>query len=116
MAKSSYWAQNIPGEKVERFINHSLCYGVYEQKAQIGFARIVTDYTTFAYLMDIFIIESYRGQGLAKWLMECIFAHPELQGLRKWMLATRDAHTLYAKYGFKPVENPEKLMEYSPKT
>jgi GNAT superfamily N-acetyltransferase len=100
LSKESYWAMNIPGEVVEKSISNSLCFGLYENDKQIGFARLVTDKSTFAYLADVFILEAYRGRGLAKWLMEIIQAHPELQGLRRWMLATRDAHGLYEKLGW----------------
>ena len=108
---TSYWAAGIPFEVVERSIEHSLCFGVYHKDRQVGFARVITDYTTFAYLADVFVIEEYRGQGLAKWLVEVIVAHPKLQGLRRWMLATRDAHTLYGKVGFVEVKAPERWME-----
>ena len=108
---TSYWAANIPLETVRQSIEHSLSFGVYRGDRQVGFARIITDYTTFAYLADVFIIESERGQGLAKWLVEVIVAHPQLQGLRRWMLATRDAHTLYSKVGFVEVKAPELWME-----
>ena len=94
LSKESYWARNIPGDIVERSISNSLCFGLYEKDKQIGFARVVTDKATFAYLADVFIIENHRGKGLSKWLMEVILAHPALQGLRRIMLATRDAHGL----------------------
>jgi GNAT superfamily N-acetyltransferase len=100
LSKESYWAMNIPGEVVEKSISNSLCFGLYENDKQIGFARLVTDKATFAYLADVFILEAYRGRGLAKWLMEIIQAHPELQGLRRWMLGTRDAHGLYERLGW----------------
>lgn len=107
----SYWAKGIPRETVEKSIWNSLCFGLFAGNAQIGFARVISDYTTFAYLADVFVTPEYRGQGLAKWLMECIMAHPELRGLRRWLLITRDAHGLYAKSGFKPFAHPERLME-----
>ena len=107
----SYWAEGIPRATVEKSIRNSLCFGLFCRAAQIGFARVVSDYTTFAYLADVFVLPEYRGQGLAKWLMECIMSHPELQGLRRWLLVTRDAHGLYAKFGFKPLAHPERLME-----
>ncbi len=110
---TSYWAENIPRQVVERAIEHSLCFGVYEGDKQVGFARVVSDYATFAYIADVFILESYRGKGLSKWLMERIMAHPDLQGLRRCLLATRDAHELYRKYGFEGVRNPERFMEIS---
>lgn len=100
LSEESYWALNIPREVVERSISNSLCFGLYEKNKQTGFARLVTDRATFAYLADVFILEEYRGKGLAKWLMEVIQAHPELQGLRRWMLGTRDAHSLYEQFGW----------------
>ena len=106
----SYWAENIPVEIVQRSIEGSVCFGVYEGENQIGFARVITDMATFAYLADVFIDEKYRGLGLSKWLMETIMAHPNLQGFRNWQLATRDAHGLYAKFGFKQLDNPERIM------
>jgi N-acetylglutamate synthase-like GNAT family acetyltransferase len=107
----SYWAEGIPRETVERSIAKSLCFGVYEGERQVGFARVITDYATFAYLADVFIVESHRARGLSKFLMECIVKHPELQGLRRWMLATRDAHDLYAKFGFQPIAKADRFME-----
>jgi GNAT superfamily N-acetyltransferase len=107
----SYWAKGIPREIVRRSIANSLCFGVYKEEQQIGFARIISDYATFAYLADVFILEPFRGQGLSKWLMEMIVSHPQLQGLRKWMLGTRDAHELYRKFGFESIKSPEALME-----
>jgi GNAT superfamily N-acetyltransferase len=108
---NSYWATGIPREVVERSIANSLCFGVYEADKQVGFARVITDYATFAYLADVFIIESHRGRGMSKFLMECIVKHPELQGLRRWTLATRDAHDLYARFGFRPLSKPDRFME-----
>jgi GNAT superfamily N-acetyltransferase len=108
---TSYWAAGIPADVVKRSIEHSLPFGVYHGDRQVGFARVITDYATFAYLADVFVIEEDRGQGLAKWLVEVIVAHPELQGLRRWMLATRDAHTLYSKVGFVQITSPEGWME-----
>lgn len=107
----SYWARGRPRSVVEKSIRHSFCFGLFEGAAQIGFARVVTDYATFAYLADVFVLESHHGLGLGKWLMECVMAHPELQGLRKWSLATRDAHGLYARHGFTPLSRPEDHME-----
>ena len=106
----SYWAENIPLETVQRSIDHSMCFGVYEAGKQIGFARVITDRATFGYLADVFIAEQYRGRGLSKWLMQTILAHPELQGFRTWQLATRDAHGLYAQFGFAVPENPQRIM------
>lgn len=100
LSKESYWARNIPEDVVEKSISNSLCFGLYEKDKQAGFARLVTDKATFAYLADVFILSAYRGKGLAKWLMEVIQAHPELQGLRRWMLGTRDAHSLYEQFGW----------------
>jgi N-acetylglutamate synthase-like GNAT family acetyltransferase len=108
---NSYWATGIPREVVERSIANSLCFGVYEADKQVGFARVITDYATFAYLADVLIIESHRGRGMSKFLMECIVKHPELQGLRRWTLATRDAHDLYARFGFRPLSKPDRFME-----
>ncbi len=110
--KNSYWAKEIPFGIMRKSIDHSLCFGVYDAAAQVGFARVITDSATFAYLADVFILESHRGRGLSKWLMQCIMEHPELQDLRRWMLATKDAHGLYAQYGFTPLKNPERIMEF----
>ncbi|MFZ0419702.1 MAG: GNAT family N-acetyltransferase [Candidatus Sulfotelmatobacter sp.] len=107
-----YWAKGIPREVVARSIEHSLCFGIYEGSGvQVGFARVVSDFATVAYLGDLFVLESYRGRGLSKWLMECIVQHPALQNLRRWILLTRDAHGLYSKVGFTPVKAPERYME-----
>jgi len=108
---NSYWARGIPVETVERSILNSLCFGLYHAGRQIGFARVVTDQATFGYLADVFVLEAYRSRGLSKWLMECIVGHPDLQGLRRWMLATRDAHALYQQYGFTRIHAPERWME-----
>jgi GNAT superfamily N-acetyltransferase len=107
----SYWARGIPRETVEKSLRHSLCFGVYRGKLQAGFARVITDRATFAYLADVFVLPEYRGHGLSKWLMECIMAHPDLQGLRRWLLATRDAHALYQKFGFQALASPDRWME-----
>ena len=109
--RTAYWSESIPLEIVERAIRNSLCFGVYENGVQVGFARVVSDYATFAYLADVFILPEHRGQGLSKRLMEAIMAYPDLQGLRRWTLATRDAHDLYRKFGFEPPKNPQTLME-----
>jgi GNAT superfamily N-acetyltransferase len=106
----SYWAEGISKETVQRSIDGALCFGVFYQKKQIGFARMITDKATFAYLADVFIIEEYRGLGLSKWLMEVIMSYPGLQGLRRMMLATRDAHELYKKFGFTPLNNVDRWM------
>jgi GNAT superfamily N-acetyltransferase len=109
--KSSYWTSGIPVEIVRRSIENSLVFGVYADDEQVGFARVVTDYATFAYLADVFVLEAHRGRGLGKWMMQVITSHPRLQGFRRWMLATRDAHELYRKYGFAELERPEIFME-----
>jgi GNAT superfamily N-acetyltransferase len=111
MLSRAYWAQGRTREVIARYVQHSLVFGIYDGERQIGLARIVSDYTTFAWLCDVFIHEDYRGRGLGKWLMETILAHPELQGLRRFLLATRDAHGLYSQYGFTPLENPAGWME-----
>lgn len=107
----AYWAEGRPLAVVRKSIEHSLCFGVYEGERQIGFARVISDHATFAYLDDVFILEPHRGRGLAKWMLECILSHPDLQGLWRFALTTRDAHGLYAKVGFKPLLRPERFME-----
>ena len=107
----SYWAEGIPRETVERAIAGSLCFGVFAGQRQIGFARIVSDFATYAYLADVYILEEFQGQGLGKWLMLCVKGHPDLQGLRRWGLSTRDAHGLYSQYGFRPHSFPGRMME-----
>ena len=111
---TSYWAQGVPLETVIRSLDNSLCFGLWHGGRQIGFGRAVTDRATFAYLADVFIDPDYRGRGLGKWLIACILAHPELQGLRRWLLGTRDAHALYRKLGFVPLPKPEIFMEIRP--
>jgi GNAT superfamily N-acetyltransferase len=121
-----YWAKGIPRETVARSIEHSLCFGIYHEVGresparlksnstgvlQVGFARVISDFATIAYLGDVFVLEAYRGRGLSKWMMECIMQHPRLQGLRRWLLLTRDAHGLYTNFGFTPVKAPERYME-----
>lgn len=106
-----YWAKGIPREVVKRSIQNSLCFGVYAQGKQVGFARVISDFATYAYIGDVFILEAFRGQGLGKWMMESIMQHPRLQGLRRWSLATRDAHGLYAQSGFTPLKVPAAHME-----
>lgn len=108
LSESSYWAQNVSLEIVRRSVEHSLCFGLYWQQQQIGFARVVTDRTTFAYLADVFVITEHRGKGLSKWLMEVIHSHPDLQGLRRWLLVTRDAQGLYSQFGWEPI--PESVI------
>ena len=107
----AYWSEGAPIEVIQRSIERSLVFGLYKGDQQIGFARVVTDYATFAWLADAFVLETFRGQGLGKWLIEVIVTHPELQGFRRWMLATRDAHGLYQRFGFTPLKNPERFME-----
>ena len=112
LSEDAYWSPGIPRATVERAIKNSFCFGVYlPDGSQIGFARLVTDRATFAYLADVFVLPQHRGRGISKRLMEAILAHPELQGLRRWLLATRDVHGLYAQFGFKPLANPSRLME-----
>jgi len=107
-----YWAKGVPRVVVERSIEHALCFGVYDGSgAQVGFARVIRDFATTAYVGDVFVLDTHRGRGLGKWLMECITQHPALQGLRRWILTTRDAHGLYAQVGFAPVKSPERYME-----
>lgn len=106
-----YWAKGIPRDIVARSIEHSLCFGVYDGEAQVGFARVISDFATIAYLGDVFVLKSHRGRGLSKWMMECIMQHPALQGLRRWILLTGDAHGLYSQFGFTPVKSPESYME-----
>ena len=110
MLSRAYWAQGRTREMIARYLQHSLTFGLYDGPRQIGLARVISDYTTFAWLCDVFIHEEYRGQGLGKWLMEAVHSHPELQGLRRWMLATRDAHDLYKQFGWVPLEPPEHWM------
>ena len=116
LSEESYWAENIPMETVQRSIDHSYCFGLYlmlpEDKTELaGFARVITDYATFAYLADVFIVKKFRGKGLSKWLMQEIMNNPELKGLRRWMLATRDAHGLYEQFNFTRVNDPARLMQ-----
>ena len=108
---SSYWAGGVPRSVVDRSIENSLAFGVYEGKDLVGFARVITDRATFAYLSDVFILDSHRGRGLARWLMEIIKGHPDLQNLRRWTLATRDAQGLYERFGFTPLAKPDRFME-----
>jgi len=108
--RASYWAKNIPRELVERSIRHSLCFGIFRDGKQIGFARVISDFSTFAYLADVFVLPEHRGQGVSKQLMETILEHRDLQGLRRFMLATLDAHGLYAQFGFEALDHPERYM------
>ncbi len=111
LSGSSYWAQGRPLEVVRRSVENSLCFGLYHRARQVGFARVITDRATFAWLADVFVLDEARGQGLGKWLVETILAHPDLQGLRRWVLATKDAHSLYSRFGFAPLKRPERWME-----
>jgi N-acetylglutamate synthase-like GNAT family acetyltransferase len=108
--KESYWSQGIPLEKLKASVENSMCFGIYKDDKQVGFARVITDKATFAYLCDVFILTDHRGIGLSKWLLQTIKNHPELQGLRRWSLATVDAHTLYSQFGFTPLTNTERWM------
>lgn len=111
LSTKAYWSLNIPLETMLRSIEHSLCFGVYENSQQIGFARVITDYATIAYLGDVYVLEAYRGQGLSKWLMETIMSHPDLHGLRRWILLTGDAHGLYRQFGWTDIADPSRWME-----
>jgi GNAT superfamily N-acetyltransferase len=110
----SYWSSGVPMKIIKKAMKGSLCFGVYYNDTQIGYARMVTDRATFAYMADVFIDENYRGKGLGKWLVEMILAHPHLQGLRRILLATKDAHKLYEQCGFTSINNPERYMVYNP--
>lgn len=109
--KESYWAKGIPRERVEKAINNSMCFGIYKDGKQAGFARAITDSATFAYICDVFVLPEYRRLGLSKWLIQTIVEHPELQGLRRWSLATADAHGLYKQFGFTELSKPAVWME-----
>ena len=111
LSEESYWSPGIPRAVVERSINNSMCFGVYQGEVQVGFARIVTDKATFALVADVFILEAHRGKGLSKWLMQVVLEHPDLQGLRRLLLLTSDAHSLYAQFGFTEIGNPGRFME-----
>ena len=111
LSNKSYWATGRARDVVERSIENSLSFGIYKGKNQVGFARIVTDYATFAWVADVFILPEHRGVGLSKWLMEVIIAHPQLQGFRRWVLSTKDAQTLYERFGFIKLHRPERWME-----
>ena len=108
---ASYWARGIPRDVFERSVRHALCFGIYEGARQVGFARVVTDFATVAYVGDVFVLEPWRGRGLSRWLMEVISSHPDLQGFQRWILLTRDAHGLYRKFGFTPLASPDRWME-----
>jgi GNAT superfamily N-acetyltransferase len=111
LSTQAYWCLNIPLGTVRRSIEHSLCFGVFHGDGQVGFARVITDRATIAYLGDVFIVPEHRGRGLSKELMRTILSHPELQGLRRWVLLTQDAHGLYEQFGWVPVAHPERYME-----
>ena len=111
LSERSYWAQGVPAETVNRSLDHSLCFGVYQAGQQVGFARVVTDFATFAWLADVFVVEDKHGQGIGKKLVAAVVAHPRLQDLRRFMLGTRDAFGLYARFGFEPLAHPERFME-----
>jgi GNAT superfamily N-acetyltransferase len=111
LSEDSYWSKGIPMEIVRRSIENSLCFGVFQDENQVGFARVISDFASFAYLADVFILPEHRGQGLSKMLLQSIHEHPEFQGLRRWMLATADAHGLYRQFGWKELAAPERFME-----
>ncbi len=110
LSQHSYWAKGIPLETVQRSVENSLCFGLYQGAEQVGFARVTSDRATFAYLADVFVLPDFRGRGLSKWLMESILQHQELQGLRVWLLGTADAHGLYTQFGFTPLPKPERFL------
>ncbi len=109
--EQSYWAKGIQKETMQKAIKNSFCFGVYKQQIQVGLARVITDKATFAYICDVFVLPDYQGLGLSKWLIQTILSHPELQGLRRWSLATSDAHGLYKQFGFNEIARPERWME-----
>ena len=111
LSEESYWAKNIPRPVVERSIANALCFGAYDGPEQVGFTRVVTDYAVFAYIGDVFVLPAHRGRGVSKMIMQAIRDHPDLQGLRRWHLLTRDAHALYRQFGFRDIENPARHME-----
>jgi GNAT superfamily N-acetyltransferase len=111
ISNQSYWGRGRRIQTVRRSLDHSLNFGIFKEDRQIGFARVVTDFATFGWIADVFILEEHRGQGLAKWLMESILSHPQLQGFRRWVLATKDAHELYQKFGFQELRRPERWLE-----
>ena len=111
LSERSYWAKGVPPEIVDRSLDHSLCIGIYQAGQQVGLARVVTDFATFAWLADVFVVEDKRRQGLGKKLVAAVLGHPRLQGLRRFMLGTKDAAGLYARFGFKPLAQPERFME-----
>lgn len=111
LTSEAYWSKGIPRATVERSLDNSLCFSLFRGGDQIGFARVISDHATIAYLGDVFVLAEYRGRGLSKWLMKCVMSHPELQGLRRWILLTGDAHGLYAQSGFTSLTEPELWMQ-----
>jgi predicted GNAT family acetyltransferase len=111
LCEQSYWSSGVPREIVDRAIDHSLCFGVYRRGAQVAFARTVTDRATFAYLADVFVLPEWRGDGLGQWMIGAVLHHPALQGLRRFLLATKDAHGFYARFGFVPLAHPARFLE-----
>lgn len=108
---TAYWSTDISKAVVEKALAHSLCFGLYQGQQQVGLSRVVTDYATYAYLCDVYVLEAHRGKGLGHWMVECIMTHPELQNLRRFTLATRDAHGIYAAFGFTALKAPDRMME-----
>lgn len=108
---TSYWSPGIPLAVVKKALENSLCFGLYHQGKQVGLSRVVTDHATYAYLCDVYVLEAHRGKGLGHWMVECVMSHPELQNLRRFGLATKDAHGVYAAFGFTPLKAPERMME-----
>ena len=111
LSTQAYWCLNIPFATVKRSVENSLCFGVYHGDQQVGFARVITDYATIAYLGDVFVVREHRGRGLSKELIGEIMRHPDLQGLRRWILLTSDAHGLYRQFGWLPIAYPDRYME-----
>ena len=111
LSQESYWAKGISKERLEKAIQHSICYGLYHQQKQIGFARLITDESTFAYVADVFVLPDYRKQGLSKWLMQTIINNDDLKGIKRWLLATLDAHGLYQQFGFEPLKAADRFLE-----
>ncbi len=108
---SCYWAEAIPFDTVKRAVENSVCFSIFKDDAQVAFTRVISDRATFAYVCDVYVLETHRKQGLSKWMVEAMMAHPELQGLKRWVLVTKDAHTLYTRAGFKALASPEMYME-----
>lgn len=111
LSTKAYWSVNVPRARVKTAIENSLCFGVYKHGKQVGFARVITDFAAIAYLGDVYILEEHRGHGLSKWLIQTIMSHPDLQGLRRWILLTKDAHGLYRQFGWTDIADPSKWME-----